>query len=413
MAQLIVRLAIHPLAVFLAVWLCVIGLYSWHILEYFEPGRTAWGVLGLSVLSYLAGMVLAGLWLPPRPFKPMADDAPAGALDWRRLGFFWVVAGLVIVRNWWLAGPPPLLTLGLAAPTYLEYGSFNAVWPTVCVATVALSARAPRAWQRWAMRVIPMAMFVLHITRGWLIMAVLFWVLTEVQARRVNDLRDVRLGRRSSMARTRRAVWLLGTAAVGVTGVMWAMGEIRTGGKTMMDALQVSPHVRPAGTGLIWVMSYISGSFDNVVYWMDQGSSADRGSVSLAYLLPGALQESWAGYNVSRAAELARQPLNNAPHYLGPAVLDFRWAGVIGVNLIYGALGQWSAARMTRGGGRMFTHTVVLGATYLSFFAPYLLFFPYLLMWAIGVVCFRSARTARRTGGAPAATDVQATSTTG
>ncbi len=364
------RLLLHPLFAFNATWWLVIGLYWLRVCNFFEPSVTILLLYGASLPFFVVGLGLG------YHFAGFAVRKPGGnryAVRMRR-GIFvsaWLASVATLLNNYRNFGPPPLFSIGDSL--YLEYGSFNVIWQATLLASL-WSAWFFKGWRRLALIVVPCAIFVIYFIRGYIVLSI---IVSSVLFLLLRERRNA--GTSAPRRRRTKGGWavIIG-AAILVVVLMNTLGELREGAGLFLIDLDINPDLHHLGTGPLWVMAYVSGPIDNLVYWADFPPRLFKGAVSLFWILPSFIGTALSGYEAATTTTLTRWPANTALSYIGPAFLDFRWAGLAVVNVIYGVVGGFTYRRHVISVEHTTTYAFVLASIYLLFFNPYLLAFPML-----------------------------------
>ena len=242
---------------------------------------------------------------------------------WQWNLLFCGAAMLIIVFNWVLSGPPP--ALGDPA-SYLTYGRFKQVlFPLLVVVTVNSMLDSSR-WRKALFAMFGIAGMALYITRGLLMVALLqmlfvFSLKTRMSKKKLYTI----------------AVCCLGLAVVAIT----VIGNARTAQGVFLEYLQIRHKYSDWPMAYLWLTSYISIPFSNLVLAVCEGqfSRADAVvSVSAAAFVSDA----------GRSACLIHDDLSiidGASTYLAAYALDFSYLGMYLANLVLGIGCGWLMER--------------------------------------------------------------------
>ncbi|MER3481880.1 MAG: hypothetical protein C4332_00615 [Meiothermus sp.] len=349
-----------PWAVFIFSWVVQIALYLMNIAEFMPTGADAWSAIynlvlisaGAFLPASLIGYLLARSWLALGSFKEQIDTLRGKSKILRlsksrtRLAALTLMFLIVVITlsNWRSYGPLPaitLLTRGDSQYTYLNYGRLMYITFSAAMLLALLSLfERSRLWIAFMIS-LATGTFLVYVSRGFLIQAILQYVLLWIFIRRPKL--------------SLRTILLTFLVLIVIVLIMGWIGSIRTGTNHFINAMQIRQEWRIWPSGVLWIIGYISFPLANMVALLNSFSEHTGGVLNLTASVPPLF---WGVLGLEDTADLLSSiigtyfpnPLNTVATYNGWIFIDFGIWGMLIFNFILGLIGSflYTFARATR-----------------------------------------------------------------
>lgn len=313
-------------------------------------GTSAWSAIfilalisaGAFLFASLIGYLLARSWLVLGGFESRVH------MRWSegrtlilsrsrtRLATLMLIFLIVVITafNWRYYGPLPAITLltgGYSDYTYLTYGSLKSV--VFSAAMLLLLLTLIERTRVWIVFMIGLSIitFLLYVSRGFLIQAILQYALLWIFIKRP------KIGFRT--------IFLTILVLIMVVLIMDWVGSIRTGSNNFIAAMQIRPEWQNWPSGILWLIGYVSFPLANMVALLHSFGEHTDGVLVITSSIP-ALFWKWLGLKditglISPIIETYfPNPLNTVATYNGIIFIDFGMWGVFIFNFILGLVGS-------------------------------------------------------------------------
>jgi oligosaccharide repeat unit polymerase len=348
-----------PVCLFIASWALMLGALEIRVSETTYSDRSL-GII-LFVVSLLAMLMGVGAIRLSSYAEKTSAVSLAYQIDARLLRKInWILCSIVVVIvvfNWVLAGPPPILGFfGAEASVYAEYGRFKQVLFPVAMALSLNSTLEESAFRRWFWRCFSLGTLMAYVARGPILIAV-------VQALIVYSIRT---------SVSKRKIYVRACVAIAIALVaMDIVGENRTARESFYQVLEIREDFRTWPMAIVWPISYLSIPISNLC-WIVKGAHFDAPTVSFLYPV---LPSFWTPASPHEAAVSDSHIIDGTHTYLVNYFLDFSWAGIVGCNFLIGLLGGFLTHR-ERVSRKFMMSPIILSAFSFIFFWDFFVSLP-------------------------------------
>ena len=315
----------NPIALFLAVWILMLGCLSVHVSYVIYPGFfTPILIFGVSTASLILGYLASTAILEPVDAK---DRPTAGILNitslWRLNLLFCALALLLIAFNWITSGPPPAIG---DPSTYLTYGKLKQLLFPLLTAIAVNATFDTSRLRRFLFITFVFSVLAVYVARG--IMLIAFLQMFFLFSLKTN------------MSRKKQYLLAVGALLFAVAGVT-IVGNLRTAHDIFIEFLEIRDKYSDWPMAWLWFVSYISIPFSNLC-WMV--AHAPRQGPTLAFLYP-ILPTFMAPADPYASVFGSSNLIDNASTYLQTYALDFSYLGIYFANLLLGLGCGWLVTR--------------------------------------------------------------------
>jgi hypothetical protein len=315
----------NPIALFLTVWLLMLGCLSVHVSYVIYPGYfTPILIFVISTVSLILGYLACTAILGPGGIK---DEPAAGILNvtslWRLNLLFCAFALALIAFNWITSGPPPAIS---DPSSYLTYGKLKQILFPLLTAVAVNSTLDTSRFRRSLFITFSFSVLAVYVARGIMLVAFLqmFFLFSL----------------RTTMSKRKQYMLAFGALAIAIAG-MTVIGNLRTAHDIFIDYLEIRDTYSDWPMAFLWFVSYISIPFSNLCWMVSHGPHQGPTLAFLYPILPTFMAPADPYSNVYGSSNI----IDNASTYLQTYALDFSYLGIYFFNLIIGLGCGWLITR--------------------------------------------------------------------
>jgi hypothetical protein len=346
----------HPVKLFVAGWLMMLGSLELHISYTTYPDLSLpLNLFACSLLPLLVGYFTVHLAHKAINYRP--DDRTVYCVDATRLRRFHLLISAIalgiVLLNLGLYGAPPIAGFfGAETLDYQEYGSLRQVlFPLVMILFVSAPLEHSHI-RRWILYVSSVGCMVAYVTRGYLLI-MLFQVL-------------ILFSLRTAMSKKKLyVIAVLALCSAVIISDLIGNGRNSLGSAALLGSMQIKRSYYDWPTSYLWIVSYVSTPISNMC-WIIRSYQYDHPSGAFLYSM---LPSFWAPpLNI----EVIGDHIVDGVHsYLAKYYFDFWYLGICGVNYLWGCLSGYLTVgnRLTR---NFFASTVLLSCIGFMFFSDFL-----------------------------------------
>jgi oligosaccharide repeat unit polymerase len=341
----------HPVYLFLAVWVVMLGSLEMQVSESTYPDRSMGVILFLvSVLALLAGVGAVRLANYASTESPFSLAYRIDAERLRKVNWFMFLCIVpIVIFNYLTVGPPPILGfVGAQTVVYLEYGRFKQLLFPIAMALFVNSALEQSGVRRWLWRCCSLGILLAYVARGPILMAV-------AQALVLYSIRTTASKRRIYVGAILALLFAL--------GAMDIIGNNRTSQDSFFSFLEIKNDFRDWPMALLWPITYFSIPISNLC-WIVKDAHFTAPTISFLYQF---LPSFWVPASPHDAAVSNSHIIDGTYTYLGNYFLDFSWAGIVACNFAIG-LAAGTLTRRERISRKFMSSPIVLSAIGFIFF---------------------------------------------
>ncbi|MBF6595772.1 MAG: oligosaccharide repeat unit polymerase [Thermaceae bacterium] len=347
---------VSPWNLFIASWGIQLTLYLLNIAEFLPTGSSAWSAIFSLVLISAGAFLTASLigYLSLRSLNELGIlrdqtttlyqkilSTSKTRTRWAALALM-VLIGVITIANWRSYGPLPAITILTGANseyTYLNYGRLMYVVFSAAM-LLGLLSLLERSKLRAALMIgFAIGTFLVYVSRGFLIQAVIQYILFWIFMRRP------KLNLRTFLA--------ILSAVVIIGLVLGWIGSIRTGTSQFISAMRIRQEWQGWPSGVLWAVGYISFPLANMIALYNSFRDYTGGVLNLTASIPPIF---WGTFGLEDTTSLLDpiirtyfpNPLNTVATYNGWIFIDFGIWGVFIFNFFLGLFGSlfYMLARM-------------------------------------------------------------------
>ncbi len=353
----------NPLNVFLFIWVLILFTFQLNI-SYFFPKYTVRELLlpFFSIFYFILGFMTVKLFK-----KKKYKIKYCVHFCQRRFNLFILIlimiSLIIVIINIVMFGPPPLMSIfGYHTTVYLEYGRFKGLLFSLLIFIFVSSLYGTKRIS-YFLKLFSITILLLYISRGNIIFSILTYFFLLIYENRI----------------TNKKLFYLSMSLIIIIIVLFQIvGEFRTGTEAFYNVLEIKDIYRIKNSGLIWLISYVSMPFVNLL----EVSHYDHlfwGQNIISRSLPAFL--SFNQESVEFYKSILPNQYNTAPSYLTPIYLDFGITGFVLYNFFLGAISSY----VYHFGTNNLIKSIFITAISLIFFTDYFLFFTTIILIVLSI----------------------------
>jgi oligosaccharide repeat unit polymerase len=345
-----------PLVLFLVVWALMLGSLRIQIAQISYPGLfIPFLLFGLSLAGFLCGQAIYMVVSRRAERKPVPIGYEVNVPRLRLITWFMVAVAVgIILMNLALDGLPPIVGLLGVADTadFHHYGRLLQIMGPLLYCLSINSLLDPSKLRRVLYIGGGVVVLLLYQTRGGLLVLIVQLLFAFMLMTR--------------WSKTRLVVLALGIIVVGGIGFS-SLGDLREAGyQTRDDYLEIRPEYREYPSAFVWVVSYLSTSFSNMCWVVEQRPPTLPSMHFLQQLLPVFARDDGPQ---DSSGFVSVYMVNYVHTYLYDVYCNFWYFGVVGINLALGAASAFFVDR--RRSKHLLTFSVFMSYLALIFFFNY------------------------------------------